>query len=344
MKALVYNGADKGYAVEDRPVPTVQAPTDAVIQLKYTTICGSDLHILKGDVPTVTPGRVLGHEGVGVVHSVGSSVTKFKEGDLVLITAITGCGSCHFCRKGMHSQCEDGGWVLGHTVDGTQAEYVRIPHAETSMYKAPANVDPKTLVMLSDILPTGFECGVLNAKVEPGCSVLIIGAGPVGLAALLTAQLYAPGLIIVVDFDENRLRVARELGAHATATPPEAEKVVMGLTGGRGCDAVLEVVGIPQTFHQCQELVGAGGVIANVGVHGTKVDLHLEKLWSKNIAITTRLVDTATVPMLLKLVAAKKLPAEKLITHNFAFTDMMNAYGTFSAASANKALKVIIEF
>lgn len=343
MKALVYNGAGN-VALEDRPVPTVQSPSDAVIQLKYTTICGTDLHIMKGDVPTCEPGRVLGHEGVGVIHKVGSSVTKFKEGDLVLIPAITSCGTCHYCRKGMQSQCEDGGWVLGNTLDGTQAEYVRIPSAETSLYKIPEGADPKTMVMLSDILPTGFECGVQNARVEPGCSLLIIGAGPVGLAALLTAQLYSPGLIIVVDYDENRLRIARELGAHATATPPEAEKVVLGLTEGRGCDAVLEVVGIPQTFHQCQELVGAGGVIANVGVHGTKVDLHLEKLWSKNIAITTRLVDTATVPMLLKLVAAKRLPAEKLITHNFAFTDMMGAYDTFKAASANQALKVIIEF
>lgn len=283
MKALVYNGPTDGVALEDRPVPTVQKPTDAIIKLKYTTICGTDLHIIKGDVPTCPPGRVLGHEGVGVVSSVGSSVTKFKEGDLVLIPAITACGSCHYCRKGMHSQCADGGWVLGNTLDGTQAEYVRIPSAETSLYKVPNGVDPKLAVMLSDILPTGFECGVLNAKVEPGCSMLIIGAGPVGLAALLTAQLYSPGLIIVVDFDENRLAIARELGAHATATPPEAEKVVLELTEGRGCDAVLEVVGIPQTFHQCQELVGAGGVIANVGVHGTKVDLHLEKLWSKNI-------------------------------------------------------------
>ncbi|OJD39845.1 alcohol dehydrogenase [Diplodia corticola] len=344
MKALVYRGPDSDVALEERPVPELQLPGDAIVQLKYTTICGTDLHIMKGDVPSCEPGTVLGHEGVGVISKAGSSVSKLKEGDLVLIPAITTCGTCHYCRKGMPSQCETGGWVLGNTIDGTQAEFVRIPNAETSLYKVPESVDPKTAVMLSDILPTGFECGVLNAKVEPGCSLLIIGAGPVGLAALLTAQLYAPGLIIVVDFDENRLKLARELGAHATVTPPQAEETVMRLTEGRGCDAVLEVVGIPQTFHQCQELVGAGGTIANVGVHGTSVDLHLEKLWNKNISITTRLVDTATVPMLLKLVAAKRLPAERLITHNFAFTDMMNAYTTFKAASANQALKVIIEF
>lgn len=283
MKALVYNGPDGGVALEERPVPELQAPGDAIVQLKYTTICGTDLHIMKGDVPSCEPGRVLGHEGVGVISRAGSSVSKFKEGDLVLIPAITACGTCHYCRRGMHSQCDTGGWVLGNTLDGTQAEYVRIPNAETSLYKVPEGVDPKLAVMLSDILPTGFECGVLNAKVEPGCSMLIIGAGPVGLAALLTAQLYSPGLIIVIDYDENRLKLARELGAHATATPPQAEETVMRLTEGRGCDAVLEVVGIPQTFHQCQELVGPGGTIANVGVHGTKVDLHLEKLWDKNI-------------------------------------------------------------
>lgn len=288
MKAVVYKGNDS-VGLEDRPRPTVQAPTDAIVQLKYGTICGTDLHIMKGHVPSCTPGRILGHEGVGVVRSTGSGVSKFKEGDLVLIPAVTACGTCHYCRRGMLSQCEGGGWVLGNTIDGTQAEYVRIPSAETSLYKVPDGVDPKLAVLLSDILPTGFECGVLNAKVEPGCSMLVIGAGPVGLAALLTAQLYSPGLIIVVDMDENRLRMARELGAHVTTTPQEAEKVVMELTEGRGCDAVLEVVGIPQTFHQCQELVGPGGTIANVGVHGTKVDLHLEKLWNKNIGELTSL-------------------------------------------------------
>ncbi|KAK7530318.1 alcohol dehydrogenase [Phyllosticta citribraziliensis] len=359
MKGLVYNGVGK-IAIEERPVPTIKKPADAVVKMVYSTICGSDLHILKGDVPSVPPGRVLGHEGVGIVTATGSNVSRFAPGDAVLVGCITVCGSCAHCRRGMHSNCtaddNDGGWVLGNAIDGTQAQYVRIPHADNSLHRVPAasssssaaHLDDedhlKALVMLSDTLPTGLECGALNSRVTPGSSVAIVGAGPVGLAALLTAQLYSPSFVVVVDLDAERLAVARSMGAQHTAKPDEAVALVQRLTEGRGCDAVMEVVGVPQTFALCQELVAAGGVIANVGVHGEKVDLHLEKLWSKNIAITTRLVDTVTTPMLLKLFAAGKLPAEKLITHTFPFSDIMTAYDTFRAASKTKALKVIIDF
>ncbi|KAF2681256.1 zinc-containing alcohol dehydrogenase superfamily protein [Lentithecium fluviatile CBS 122367] len=343
MKALTYAGANKTPILKDIPKPEPQKASDAVVKVKYSTICGTDLHILKGDVPTVTEGRVLGHEGVGVVEAVGAGVTNFKEGDPVLISCISACGTCEYCKKGMNSHCTSGGWVLGNTIDGTQAEYVRIPNAENSLYKVPEGVDEKALVMLSDIFPTGFECGVLNGKVSPGGSVVIVGSGPVGLAALITSQFYSPSVIVVVDGDANRLEIAKSLGATHTATPDTALQVVKDATGGKGCDAVIEAVGIPETFHQCQELVAPGGVIANVGVHGVKADLHLENLWDKNIAITTRLVDTVTTPMLLKLLAARKLPAEKLITHNFKFEDMNKAYEVFGKAGENKALKMIIE-
>ncbi|KAF2475178.1 theronine dehydrogenase [Lindgomyces ingoldianus] len=343
MKALTYQGPNNPPQLNDLPKPEVQNPTDAVIKLKFSTICGTDLHILKGDVPTIPAGRILGHEGVGTVASVGAGVTNFKEGDPVLISCISSCGTCEYCKRGMYSHCVTGGWSLGNKIDGTQAEFVRIPNAENSLYKVPAGVDEQALVMLSDIFPTGLECGVLNAKVSPGSTVAIVGAGPVGLAALITAQLYSPSTIVMIDPDENRLVVAKGLGATHTATPDKAADVVNGATEGKGCDAVLEAVGIPETFHQCQELVAPGGTIANVGVHGVKADLHLENLWDKNIAITTRLVDTTTTPMLLKLLAAKKLPAEKLITHRFKFADMLKAYDTFGKASQEKALKVLIE-
>lgn len=344
MRALVYNGPNLGVSLLDRPVPTPVSPTDAVVKLTHSTICGTDLHIMKGDVPTCAPGRILGHEGVGIIEAIGAGVSSFKKGDPVLISCITSCSACEYCRRGMPSHCANGGgWILGNHIDGTQAEYVRIPFAETSLYKIPEGIAPKTMVMLSDILPTGFECGVLNGKVEPGCSVLVIGAGPVGLAALITAQLYSPSIIVVVDPDENRLKVAEAFGAQHTATPDKAEELVKRVTEGKGCDTVIEAVGIPETFAQCQELVAAGGVIANLGVHGVKVDLHLEKLWDKNIAITTRLVDATTTPMLLKLLAAKKLPAEKLITHTFPFKDAASAYDVFKAAAENKTLKVIME-
>lgn len=343
MKALVYGGPD-GPALLDRPKPELQQPGDAIVRISRTTICGTDLHILKGDVPTCTPGRILGHEGVGVIESVGAGVTQFRAGDRVLISCISSCGRCAPCRRGMYSHCETGGWILGNTIDGTQAEYVRTPHADTSLYRIPEGSDEEALVMLSDILPTGFECGVLNGKVEPGSSVAIVGAGPVGLAALLTAQFYSPAAIIMIDLDDNRLGIARQFGATHTINSADGSPVdaVRALTEGRGVDTAIEAVGIPATFGLCQEIVAAGGIIANVGVHGAKVDLHLETLWSRNVSITTRLVDTSTTPMLMRTVQSRTIDPARLITHRFALDNILDAYDTFARAAETHALKVII--
>ncbi len=303
------------------------------------------MHILKGDVPTCAPGTVLGHEGVGVVDSVGAGVTTFKPGDRVLISCISACGRCEYCRKSMFSHCTTGGWILGHRIDGTQAEFVRTPYADTSLHPIPAGADEEALVMLSDILPTGFECGVLNGKVQVGGSVAIVGCGPVGLAALLTAQFYAPAQIIMVDLDDNRLAVSQRFGAThiVNSSNGKAAEQVMALKGGRGVDTAIEAVGIPATFQLCQDVIAAGGTIANAGVHGVKVDLHLERLWSHNVTITMGLVDTATIPMLLKTVHAKRIDAAGLITHRFKLDQMLQAYETFGNAADTKALKVIIE-
>lgn len=343
MKAVVYEAPGKK-TFATVPVPTIAQPTDAIVRIVKTTICGTDLHILKGDVPTCTPGRILGHEGVGVVEEVGAGVTQFSKGDRVLISCISSCGKCEYCRRGMYSHCTTGGWILGNTIDGTQAEYVRIPHADTSLYPIPQGADEEALVMLSDILPTGFECGVLNGKVQPGSTVAIVGAGPIGLAALLTAQFYSPAIIAMVDLDDNRLAVAKRFGAtHAFKVDGSEVKRIMELTGGKGVDAAIEAVGVPATFELCQQIVAPGGVIANVGVHGVKADLHLERLWSHNISITTRLVDTVTTPMLLKTVQAGKIDPKKLITHRFKLDTILDAYDTFSRAASTEALKVIIE-
>lgn len=344
MHALVYNGPGQK-RLEDRPKPDIRLPSDAIVKITRTTICGTDLHILKGDVPTCLPGTILGHEGVGIVDAVGSGVTAFKAGDPVLISCISACGRCAPCRKGMTSHCTTGGWILGHRIDGTQAEFVRIPHADTSLHPIPAGADEDALVMLSDILPTGFECGVLNGKVQPGSSVAIVGSGPIGLAALLTAQLYSPAQVIMVDLDDNRLAVARRFGATATVNSQGggAAAQVMALTGGRGVDTAIEAVGIPATFTLCEDVVAAGGTIANIGVHGRKVDLHLERLWSHNVTITTRLVDTVSIPMLLDTVQAGRIGAGQLITHHFKLADILDAYDTFAKAAETQALKVIIE-
>jgi alcohol dehydrogenase len=343
MKALVYRGPGKKQ-LENMAKPGLREATDAVVRMVKTTICGTDLHILKGDLPTVAVGRILGHEGIGVIDEVGTGVSHFRKGDRVLISCITACGKCKYCRRAMPSHCEQGGWILGNTIDGTQAEFVRIPFADTSLYLIPENADEDAMVMLSDILPTGYECGVLNGAVKPGDTVAIIGAGPVGLAVLLTTQFYAPANLIVIDLDDNRLKVAKQFGATEVinSTDGNAVEKIMSLTSGKGVDVAIEAVGVAATFELCQEIIGAGGHIANIGVHGASVTLHLEKLWSQNITITTRLVDAVTTPLLLKTVMAGKLQPNQLITHHFALDDILKAYDTFGNAGREHALKVIL--
>lgn len=343
MKALVYHGPGKR-AWEDKPRPVIQEPGDAIVRITTSTICGTDLHILKGDLPAVVDGRILGHEGIGIVEGIGSAVTEFKVGDRVIISCVTACLKCDFCKRAMYSHCRHGGWILGHLIDGTQAEYVRIPHADGSLHKLPADGDEEAMVMLSDILPTGFECGVLNGQVKPGDTVAIVGAGPIGLAILMTAQFYSPAAIIMIDVDDKRLAIAKEFGATTVvnSTDGHAAERVMELTNDAGVDVAVEAVGIPATFGICEAIIAAGGHIANVGVHGKPVELHLEKLWDRNISLTTRLVDTATTPMLLKVVRSGKLQPGKLVTHRFALDAIMKAYDTFGNAAAEGALKVIL--
>ena len=343
MKALTYFGPGKKELV-DKPKPKVEKSTDAVVRITKTTICGTDLHILSGDVPEVTNGRILGHEGVGIIEEVGEGVKNFKKGDRVIISCITSCGKCENCKKGLYAHCEDGGWILGHLIDGTQAEYVRIPHADNSLYHIPDGSDEEALVMLSDILPTGFEIGVLNGKVQPGQTVAIIGAGPVGMAALLTAQFYSPAEIIMVDLNDSRLDTALKFGATKVINSGDGRTIekIKEYTNGKGVDVAIEAVGIPATFDICQEIVKPGGNIANVGVHGKPVEFHIEKLWISNITLTTGLVNTSTTPMLLKTVTSKKLQPEQLITHRFTFDQFLEAYDVFKQAAENEAMKVII--
>ena len=349
MKALVYGGAGKK-SWTDVPDPAIRNPGDAIVRVDTTTICGTDLHILKGDVPAVQEGRILGHEGVGTITEVGSSVTSLKPGDRVIISCIKSCGHCANCRTGLYSHClgDEGapgiGWIFGHLIDGTQAEYVRVPYAENSLHLLPDGVSDQQAVMLSDIFPTGFEIGVQYGRVKPGDTVAVVGAGPVGLAAIATAGLYGAAGIIAVDLDRNRLELSRSFGATQVVVSSDADwkSQVLSHTDGLGVDVAIEAVGIPATFDMCTEIVRPGGNVANVGVHGKPVELHLERLWIQNINVSMGLVNANTTPMLLRLVAQKKLPAEKFATHHFSFDQFMDAYDTFSRAAETQALKVVI--
>jgi alcohol dehydrogenase len=349
MKALVYHGPGQK-AWETVPDPTIRSATDVIVKVDTTTICGTDLHILKGDVPAVTDGRVLGHEGVGTVIEAGSAVSSLAVGDRAIISCISSCGSCSYCHRQLPAHCLDGegtsgiGWIFGHLIDGTQAEYVRVPHADGSLHKLPEGVSDEAAVMLSDILPTGFEIGVRNGRTKPGDVVAVVGAGPVGLAAIMTASFYGASRIIAIDLDRNRLEQAKLLGATDGVDSGKAswKDEVLGMTDGFGVDVAIEAVGVPATFGMCTDLVRPGGTVANVGVHGKPVELKLQDLWIKDIAITTGLVSATTTPMLLKLVAQGKLAPEKLVTHRFGFGSIMDAYDTFGRAAETEALKVAI--
>ena len=344
MQALIYHGPGQKQW-ESKSDPKIEDPTDAVVKIDTTTICGTDLHILKGDVPTVDEGRTLGHEAVGTVVETGSAVMNVREGDKVLVSCISACGRCMYCKQGMYSQClNGGGWILGHLVDGVQAEYARAPFADNSLYKVPEGLSDEQVLFLADILPTGFEIGVLNGEVKPGDTVAVVGAGPVGLAAIMTAQLYGPGRIVAIDLADSRLERARQFGADETInnSSEDAVEKVKAMTDGLGADVVVEAVGVPATFELCTELVRPGGRVANVGVHGKPVTLHLETLWIKSITIRTGLVDTSSTPTLLKLVSEGRLDPTGFATHRFQLNEMMDAYDVFADAANTNAMKVVL--
>jgi alcohol dehydrogenase len=344
MKALVYHGPGQR-TWETVPDPTLQDPTDAIVRIDTSTICGTDLHILNGDVPAVEPGRILGHEAVGTVVEIGDAVTTLEPGDRVLVSCITSCGRCRFCKEGRYGLCTGGGgWIFGHLIDGLQAEFARVPFADTSVYKLPPELTDEQVVFLADILPTAWEVGILAGRVEPGDTVAIVGAGPIGLAAVMTAKLLTPGRIVVLDLADARLEKAKEFGADITINNGSTDAVaeVMELTDGLGADVAIEAVGVPQTFELCTELIRPGGRVANVGVHGHPATLHLERLWIRDVTITTGLVDTMTTPKLLRLVAEGRLDPTAFATHRFELDETMEAYDTFADAASTNALKVVL--
>ena len=344
MHAVVYHGPGNK-AWEEVPTPTIIDDTDAIVRVDAVTICGTDLHILKGDVPTVTAGRILGHEAVGTIEAVGSGVKTRAIGDRVLVSCITACGTCRYCREGMYGQClGGGGWILGHKIDGTQAEYVRVPFADTSTHLAPDGVTDEQLLMLADILPTGYEVGVLNGKVQPGDVVAVVGAGPIGLSSIMGSRLFNASHVVAIDLADSRLEAAKQFGADVTVNNGREDplEVVRSLTGGLGADVAIEAVGVPATFELAAALIRPGGHVANVGVHGTPATLHLEELWIKNVTITTGLVDTYSTPTLLRLAQGQQIDAGKFVTHHFRLDQFEEAYDVFARAGETGALKVVL--
>ena len=344
MKALVYHGPGET-TWEDVPDPGLRAPTDAIVRVDATTICGTDLHILGGDVPAVTDGRILGHEAVGTVEAIGAGVRTVAVGDRVLVSCVTSCGACRFCREARYGQClGGGGWILGNEIDGTQAERVRVPFADTSTYTVPAGVPDEEVLMLADILPTAYEVGVLNGQVAPGDVVVIVGAGPIGLAAIMGARLFSPSHIVAIDLVDSRLDAAKMFGADVVVngTSEDADAIVTELTGGLGADVTIEAVGRPAAFEQAVRLARPGGHIANIGVHGRPATLHLEEQWSRDITITTGLVDTRTTPTLLRLVTSGQLDASLFVTHHYGLDQMEQAYDVFARAADTGALKIVL--
>lgn len=344
MKALVYEG-NPTPRWQEVPDPELRQATDAIVRVDAVTICGTDLHILGGDVPEVTSGRILGHEAVGTVTAVGQAVQNLAVGDRVLVSCVSACGHCRFCRDGRYGQClGGGGWILGHLIDGTQAEYVRVPFADNSTHKIPDGVTDEQMVMLADILPTSYEVGVLAGAVQPGDVVAIIGAGPIGLAAIATAGLYSPRHIVAIDIADARLEAARKFGADVVVNSRSEDvgRVIGELTGGLGADVTMEAVGRPETFEQAVELVRACGHVANLGVHGAPATLHLETIWIKDLTITTGLVDTRSTPTLIDLVAGHRLDTSPMITHRFGLDEFEEAYDVFGRAAETGALKVLL--
>jgi alcohol dehydrogenase len=344
MKALVYHGPGKR-SWDDVDDPEIIDPTDAIVRIDTTTICGTDLHILKGDVPETTPGTILGHEAVGTIEEVGASVTTVAPGDRVLLSCVTSCGRCRFCKEGRYGQClGGGGWIFGHTIDGVQAEYARVPFADNSTYRVPDGLTDEQVLFLADILPTSYEVGVLNGMVSPGDTVAIVGAGPIGLAAILTAKLFTPGRIVAIDLAASRLESARRFGADTTIDNGSEDAVarVMELTDGLGADVAMEAVGVPATFELAADLIRPGGRVANIGVHGEPAHLHLEKLWIRDVTVTTGLVDTYSTPQLLRLIESGRLDPSLFATHRFPLGSTMDAYDTFADAASTGALKVVM--
>jgi alcohol dehydrogenase len=345
MKALVYHGPGQK-SWEEVPAAAIQEPTDVVVRVDTTTICGTDLHILQGDVAAVTDGRILGHEAVGTVTEVGAAVKGYAAGDRVLVPAITRCGRCAYCDQGMPSHCQTVGgigWIFGHLIDGTQAEFVRVPYADTSLYQVPAHVTNEQAIFLADSLPTGYEVGVLAGRVRPGDTVAVVGAGAVGLAAILTTGLWGAARVIAIDANKFRLDKALEFGAtDVVEAGPGVVDQVRALTDGQGADVSIEAVGYPETLLTAAALVRPGGRIANVGVHGVPVELPMQDMWIQNVTLSMGLVDTVSIPTLLKMVASGRIPAEKMGTHSFTFDQMDEAYDVFKNAAANSAIKVII--
>lgn len=343
MKAFVYHGPEK-MSLDQVPKPTIIKPTDAIVKVTTSTICGTDKHIRHGGMPEVEPGRIIGHEFCGIVEEVGSSVNKFKKGDKVAVSCVTQCMDCYYCRRGMYSQCTTGSWIYGYMIDGCQADYVRVPYADSGMYIIPDSLTDEDVLFVGDILSTGYF-GAENGNIQPGDTVAVFGSGPVGMCAMATARLWGPARIVAVDIDDSRLEFAKKNGWADYGLNPQKVDVVQALkdmTGGRGADVTIEANGFEPTFKGAIDGVRAGGTVSLIGVFEKPQVVEMNKLWIKNIAIKMGLVNANRISELIDLIKEGKLNMKPLITHTLPLSQVAEGYDIFEERRDN-AIKVVLK-
>lgn len=345
MKALVHDG-NGTIAIKERPKPEPVEPGDAIVRVTLSTICTSDLHIIHGAVPRALPNTVLGHEFVGVIEQVGENVTNLAPGDRVAVSCETFCGECFYCKRGWVNNCAQGGWELGCRLDGCQAEFVRVPYAEHTCSIIPDSVTDEDALFLGDIVATG-QWGAEIAELERGCTVAVIGAGPVRLATMMCAKLAEPGRIIAIDIDAKRLALAQERGLadetmDASVMSLDAiETAVHNMTEGRGADAVVEAAGGSNTFEMAWRIARPNAVVVISAMYEGPQTLPLHEMYGKNLVFKTGGVDAANMNETMKLVEKGRINTICLVSKRYALNDILEAYRAFEAHE-DGCLKMII--
>lgn len=342
MKGFVWHN-NKTASLDKRPVPKIKDKRDAIVKVTMSSICTSDLHIIRGFVPKAVPETILGHEFVGEIVDVGSDIKNLKKGDRVSANCETFCGQCYFCKRGFINNCLYGGWEIGCTIDGCQAEYVRVPFADTGLTKLPDNISYENALFVGDILSSGYW-GAELCEIQKGDTVAVIGAGPVGLCSMISAKLLGAEKIIAIDVDDTRLEIAKNQNLADVVINPlnsDVEKEVKDLTERRGADSVIEAAGGKDTFQTAWKIARANAIVALVAMYEENQTLPLPDMYGKNLTFKTGGVDAVNCSKLVDLISEKKINTDFLITNKFSLDNIQQAYKLFENKSDN-CLKIAI--